>query len=64
LVTALPIVLFIAWAFELTPEGMKRTSDVTVKDSETNQTGRTLNYAMALSCVDGPRLARVDLSDF
>jgi len=46
LVTALPIVLFIAWAFELTPEGMKRTSDVTVKDSETNQTGRTLNYAI------------------
>ena len=28
LVTAFPIVLFIAWAFELTPEGMKNTQSV------------------------------------
>jgi TolB-like protein len=27
LITGFPIVLFIAWAFELTPEGMKKTAD-------------------------------------
>lgn len=39
----LPIALFFAWAFELTPEGVKRESDVNRDHSITPQTGKKLN---------------------
>ena len=39
----LPIVLFAAWAFELTPEGVKRESEIDRSQSVTHQTGRKLN---------------------
>ena len=39
-----PIALIIAWAFELTPEGIKKTTSVPVADSITQQTGQRLNY--------------------
>jgi len=35
--------LFIAWAYELTPEGIKRAEDVDPNHSITNQTGRKLD---------------------
>ena len=38
-----PIALFFAWAFELTPEGVKREKDVDRSHSITPQTGKTLN---------------------
>lgn len=38
-----PIVLAISWAFELTPEGMKRESEVDRSKSITPQTGRRLD---------------------
>jgi len=38
-----PIALFFAWAFELTPEGVKREKDVDRNQSITPQTGRKLN---------------------
>ncbi|HKI45287.1 MAG TPA: hypothetical protein VKA08_08165, partial [Balneolales bacterium] len=38
-----PIALIIAWAFELTPEGVKRTEEVTEEQSITQKTGRKLN---------------------
>jgi TolB-like protein len=38
-----PLVLFLAWAFELTPEGVKRTEEVEPQASVTPQTGRTLD---------------------
>jgi TolB-like protein/Tfp pilus assembly protein PilF len=37
------IALFIAWAYELTPEGIKRAEDVDHNDSITGQTGRKLD---------------------
>ena len=37
-----PIALVLAWAFELTPEGIKRTEDVTPNESITFRTGRKL----------------------
>jgi adenylate cyclase len=55
LVLGLPIALFFAWAFELTPEGVKREKDVDRSQSITHSTGRKLNYiiigtlAMALA---------------
>jgi len=43
LVVGLPVVLVIAWAFELTPEGLKRERDVDRSQSITNRTGRKLD---------------------
>ena len=41
--TGLPFVLFFAWAFELTPEGLKRESEVDRTRSVTPQTGKKLD---------------------
>lgn len=38
-----PIVLVVAWAYELTPDGVKRESEVDRAASITRQTGRTLD---------------------
>ena len=43
LLLGLPLVLFFAWAFELTPEGVKREKDVDRSQSITAQTGQKLN---------------------
>src|SRR4051812_47410122 len=37
-----PIALVLAWAFEITPEGIKRAEDVAPNDSITHKTGRKL----------------------
>jgi TolB-like protein/cytochrome c-type biogenesis protein CcmH/NrfG len=42
-IIGLPIALFFAWAFELTPEGVKREKDVDRNQSITPQTGKKLN---------------------
>ena len=46
LVLGLPLVLFIAWAFELTPDGVKREEDVDRSESVTDQTGQKLIYVI------------------
>ncbi len=45
-VMGLPIALFLAWAFELTPEGVKRESEVDRSSSVTHKTGRKLDFAI------------------
>ena len=40
-----PFALFFAWAFELTPEGIKLESDIDRSQSVTHSTGRKVNYA-------------------
>ena len=35
-----PIILMFAWAFELTPDGLKRTRDVDPEESITPRTGK------------------------
>ena len=47
----LPIALFIAWAFELTPEGIKREKDVDRSQSITPQTGRKLDRVIIVVLV-------------
>jgi hypothetical protein len=42
----LPVTLFFAWAFEMTPEGVKREKDVDRSESITNVTGQKLNGAI------------------
>ena len=50
LLLGLPIVLFFAWAFEITPEGIKREEDVDRSQSITSQTGRKLDYII-IACL-------------
>jgi TolB-like protein/Tfp pilus assembly protein PilF len=46
IVIGFPIALVLAWAFELTPEGIKRTEDVDPKRSIRKSTGRKLDFAI------------------
>ena len=46
LLLGFPLVLIFAWAFELTPEGLKRERDVDRSQSITPQTGQKLNFAI------------------
>jgi len=44
LVIGFPVALILAWAFELTPEGIKRAEDVDLSKSLTRKTGRKLDF--------------------
>jgi len=44
LIIGFPISLILAWAFELTPEGIKRTEDVDLSKSIMRKTGRKLDF--------------------
>ena len=46
-----PFALIFAWAFELTPEGVKKTQDVNVSVSVTAATGKKLNYIIIAALV-------------
>src|SRR6185437_15085003 len=48
LLLGFPVVLILAWAFELTPEGIKRTEEVPPHESIRHHTGRKL---LALAAV-------------
>lgn len=41
-----PFALFFTWAFELTPDGIKKTAEVDVEDSIRSTTGQKINYAI------------------
>ncbi len=44
LVIGFPVALVLAWAFELTPEGIKRAEDVDLSKSVRRKTGRKLDF--------------------
>jgi TolB-like protein len=44
LIIGFPVALILAWAFELTPEGIKRAEDVDLSKSLTRKTGRKLDF--------------------
>jgi TolB-like protein/Tfp pilus assembly protein PilF len=46
LLLGLPVALIFAWAFEMTPQGVKRTAEVRPEESITDKTGRKLDYAI------------------
>ncbi len=48
LVLGTPFVVFFAWAFEITPEGIKRTEAVPPEESITHRTGRKLMVAISV----------------
>jgi TolB-like protein/Tfp pilus assembly protein PilF len=49
LAIAFPIVMVFAWAFELTPEGIQRTTAVSSEDSITEQTASKLDMVLILA---------------
>jgi TolB-like protein/tetratricopeptide (TPR) repeat protein len=51
LLIGLPVALIFAWAFELTPEGVVRTEAVPEGQSITSDTGRKLDFTLALAIV-------------
>ena len=51
LLLGLPIALILAWAFELTPDGVLRTEDVPDGASITPDTGRKLDYTIVAGIV-------------
>src|SRR6266487_1447154 len=44
LIIGFPVAMILAWAFELTPEGIKRAEDVDLSTSVTRKTGRKLDF--------------------
>ncbi len=46
LVIGFPIAMILAWAFEMTPEGMRPTETKAANDSISSQTGRKLDWAI------------------
>jgi len=46
LILGFPLILLFAWAFEITPEGVKRTREVPLEHSITHITGRKIDFAL------------------
>jgi TolB-like protein/Flp pilus assembly protein TadD len=46
LIIGFPVALILAWAFELTPEGLKKEKEVDRSESITHSTGRKLDFAI------------------
>ena len=46
IILGLPVALIFAWAYEMTPEGLKKEKDVDRSQSITSQTGRKLDFAI------------------
>ena len=61
-VLGFPLALVFAWAFELTPEGIKRTEDVAPNGSITRRTGRKLMAIVAVVGVIAAGLLAFQLS--
>ncbi len=58
LILGFPVALILAWAFEITPDGIKRAEDVAPNESITRRTGRKLlGVTLALGVVAAGLLA-------
>ena len=51
-----PVALVLAWAFELTPKGIKRTEEVTLGESITHRTGRKITAFVVIAAVGAAAL--------
>ena len=56
----LPLALLFAWAFEMTPEGVKREKDIDRSQSITQQTGRKLDYVIIAVLISAVAFLLVD----
>ncbi len=55
-----PVALLFAWAFEMTPEGVKREKDVDRSQSITRQTGRKLDFVIIAVLISAVSILLVD----
>lgn len=46
LIVGFPVIVLFAWAYEITPQGLKPTAEVDETQSITADTGRRLNYIL------------------
>lgn len=46
LIMGFPVAIIFAWAFELTPEGLKKEKEVDRSQSITHETGKKMNFAI------------------
>lgn len=60
LLLGFPLALFFAWAFEMTPEGIKKEKEVDRTQSITQTTGQKLNYTIIALLVAGLAYFAVD----
>ena len=51
LIIGFPIAVIFAWAFEMTPEGLKKSGDVEADASVTSKTGQKINYLIGAALV-------------
>jgi len=51
IILGFPIAIFLAWAFEITPEGIKKESEIAPEDSIAAHTGQKLNYIIIVLLV-------------
>jgi len=51
LLLGFPFVCLFAWAFEMTPEGVKKTAEVDRSESVTHSTGKKLNFVIMAALV-------------
>ncbi|MDT8449175.1 MAG: hypothetical protein RQ847_03280 [Wenzhouxiangellaceae bacterium] len=51
LVLGFPLALFLSWAYELTPEGVKKTADVASEESAAPGTGRRIDRVILIALV-------------
>jgi TolB-like protein/Tfp pilus assembly protein PilF len=51
LIIGFPLALFLAWAYELTPEGVKRTAEVAPADSVTPRTGKRIDRLILIGAL-------------
>jgi TolB-like protein len=60
IVIGFPVALLLSWAYELTPEGIKRTKEVPLAESVTHLTGNKLNYIVTALLVLAVAFMAVD----
>jgi TolB-like protein len=60
LLLGIPVALLLAWAYEVTPEGIKRTREVPHGQSITHLTGQKLNYIVTALLVVAVAFIAVD----
>jgi len=57
---ALPFVLWFSWAYEVTPQGLKRARDVGSEKSITSLTGRKIDCAILITIIIGVAVFLLD----
>jgi len=64
LVVLLPMVLWLSWAFEVTPKGLKREGQVESGKSITSLTGKKIDCAILITIIIGVAVFLLDRVNF